>query len=98
MLKKESTSAMSQRPVTLKDVEEGAVNLRKVGEALATLKGNCICTFRAYGLKSNFYKYILNYGLPFISLEVYKIKCATKTFTVLTRVDSETYCNYDIIF
>ncbi|XP_051729590.1 sickle tail protein homolog isoform X1 [Ctenopharyngodon idella] len=39
MLKKESTSAMSLRPVTLKDVEEGAVNLRKVGEALATLKG-----------------------------------------------------------
>lgn len=45
MLKKESTSAMSLRPVTLKDVEEGAVNLRKVGEALATLKGDCICSF-----------------------------------------------------
>ncbi|XP_050991359.1 sickle tail protein homolog isoform X2 [Labeo rohita] len=39
MLKKESASAMNNRPVTLKDVEEGAVNLRKVGEALATLKG-----------------------------------------------------------
>ncbi|XP_041927086.1 sickle tail protein isoform X5 [Alosa sapidissima] len=38
-LKKDSASRMTQRPITLKDVEEGAVNLRKVGEALAGLKG-----------------------------------------------------------
>ncbi|KAI4887535.1 hypothetical protein NFI96_017099, partial [Prochilodus magdalenae] len=39
-LKRDSMSATAQRPVTLKDVEEGAVNLRKVGEALAALKAN----------------------------------------------------------
>lgn len=38
-LKRNSTSG-STRPITLKDVEEGAVNLRKVGEALAGLKGD----------------------------------------------------------
>ncbi|XP_047662459.1 sickle tail protein homolog isoform X2 [Tachysurus fulvidraco] len=36
-LKMNSSSA--QRAVTLRDVEDGAVNLRKVGETLATLKG-----------------------------------------------------------
>ncbi|KAA0719262.1 Sickle tail protein -like protein [Triplophysa tibetana] len=38
-LKRESTCGTSHQAVTLKDVEEGAVNLRKVGEALAALKG-----------------------------------------------------------
>ncbi|XP_017351048.2 sickle tail protein homolog isoform X2 [Ictalurus punctatus] len=38
-LKRNSSSAQAQRPVTLRDVEDGAVNLRKVGETLATLKG-----------------------------------------------------------
>ncbi|XP_028825277.1 sickle tail protein homolog isoform X1 [Denticeps clupeoides] len=38
-LNRDSTSSSVQRPITLKDVEEGAVNLRKVGEALAGLKG-----------------------------------------------------------
>ncbi|XP_037386964.1 sickle tail protein homolog isoform X1 [Pygocentrus nattereri] len=38
-LKMDSMSVTAQRPITLKDVEEGAVNLRKVGEALAALKG-----------------------------------------------------------
>ncbi|XP_031418717.2 sickle tail protein isoform X3 [Clupea harengus] len=38
-LKRDSTSGTTSRPITLKDVEEGAVNLRKVGEALAGLKG-----------------------------------------------------------
>lgn len=37
MLQKDSAS--TQRTVTLKDVEEGAVTLRKVGESLAGLKG-----------------------------------------------------------
>lgn len=40
-LKKDSASSTTARPITLKDVEEGAVNLRKVGEALAGLKGEC---------------------------------------------------------
>ena len=40
-LKRDPTSGTTSRPITLKDVEEGAVNLRKVGEALAGLKGDC---------------------------------------------------------
>lgn len=47
-LKTESSSAVSQRSVTLKEVEEGAVSLRKVGENLAGLKGNIempLCLF-----------------------------------------------------
>nr|XP_055058024.1 sickle tail protein homolog isoform X3 [Misgurnus anguillicaudatus] len=38
-IKRKSTSDTGHQAVTLKDVEEGAVNLRKVGEALAALKG-----------------------------------------------------------
>ncbi|KAJ8277605.1 hypothetical protein GJAV_G00077450 [Gymnothorax javanicus] len=38
-LKKDSSSNTVHRAVTLKDVEEGAVGLRKVGESLAGLKG-----------------------------------------------------------
>ena len=35
----QNDSAAAQRVVTLKDVEEGAVTLRNVGESLAGLKG-----------------------------------------------------------
>lgn len=35
----QNDSATTHRAVTLKDVEEGAVTLRKVGESLAGLKG-----------------------------------------------------------
>uniref|UniRef100_A0A671K4P4 Sickle tail protein homolog n=1 Tax=Sinocyclocheilus anshuiensis TaxID=1608454 RepID=A0A671K4P4_9TELE len=38
-LRTDSSPAVSQRAVTLKEVEEGAVSLRKVGENLAGLKG-----------------------------------------------------------
>uniref|UniRef100_A0A8C2CZ16 KIAA1217 n=1 Tax=Cyprinus carpio TaxID=7962 RepID=A0A8C2CZ16_CYPCA len=38
-LRTDSSPAASQRAVTLKEVEEGAVSLRKVGENLAGLKG-----------------------------------------------------------
>ncbi|XP_056110147.1 sickle tail protein isoform X5 [Rhinichthys klamathensis goyatoka] len=38
-LRTDSSPAVSQRSVTLKEVEEGAVSLRKVGENLAGLKG-----------------------------------------------------------
>ncbi|XP_058875783.1 sickle tail protein homolog isoform X1 [Acipenser ruthenus] len=38
-LHRDSTSATVHRAVTLKDVEDGAVSLRKVGESLAGLKG-----------------------------------------------------------
>ncbi|XP_051969446.1 sickle tail protein-like isoform X2 [Xyrauchen texanus] len=39
-LKNDSSSTLSKRAVTLKEVEEGAVSLRKVGENLAGLKGD----------------------------------------------------------
>ncbi|XP_042354275.1 sickle tail protein-like [Plectropomus leopardus] len=38
-LQQSSTSSPDQLLITLRDVEEGAVNLRRVGETLATLKG-----------------------------------------------------------
>lgn len=38
-VRKDSSSHASARPITLKEVEEGAVSLRKVGESLASLKG-----------------------------------------------------------
>lgn len=34
-----SASSPGQLSITLRDVEEGAVSLRRIGEALATLKG-----------------------------------------------------------
>lgn len=40
-LQKDSTN----RAVTLKDVEEGAVTLRKVGESLAGLKGETLKSY-----------------------------------------------------
>ncbi|XP_031666029.1 sickle tail protein homolog isoform X7 [Oncorhynchus kisutch] len=38
-LRRDSSSGKGQLSITLRDVEEGAVNLRRVGEALAGLKG-----------------------------------------------------------
>ncbi|XP_049603154.1 sickle tail protein homolog isoform X2 [Syngnathus scovelli] len=38
-LQKNTVSLPGQLPITLKDVEEGAMNLRRVGETLAILKG-----------------------------------------------------------
>lgn len=39
MVSLQKESAAAHKAVTLKDVEEGAVTLRKVGESLAGLKG-----------------------------------------------------------
>lgn len=41
-LQRSSTSTPGQLSITLRDVEEGAINLRRVGEALAILKGQWI--------------------------------------------------------
>lgn len=41
-LRTDSSPAVSQRAVTLKEVEEGAISLRKVGENLAGLKGKIL--------------------------------------------------------
>lgn len=42
-------SATTNRAVTLKDVEEGAVTLRKVGESLAGLKGETVKSYPILG-------------------------------------------------
>ena len=39
LLQQRSASSPDQLSITLRDVEEGAVNLRRVGETLAVLKG-----------------------------------------------------------
>jgi len=44
-LRTDSSPAVSQRSVKLKEVEEGAVSLRKVGENLAGLKGKTLKDF-----------------------------------------------------
>ncbi|KAI5620613.1 sickle tail protein-like isoform X3, partial [Silurus asotus] len=38
-VRRDSSSATALKPITMKEVEEGAVGLRKVGESLAALKG-----------------------------------------------------------
>lgn len=38
-VRRDSSTAKNVRAITLKEVEEGAVGLRKVGESLAALKG-----------------------------------------------------------
>lgn len=96
MLKKESTSAMSQRPVTLKDVEEGAVNLRKVGEALATLKGE----FPALQLKMRAVLRVEVEAVRFLKEEPHKmdnmlkrVKALTDTLSGLRRYATESHNN-----
>lgn len=38
-VRRDSNAATAVRAITLKEVEEGAIGLRKVGESLAALKG-----------------------------------------------------------
>uniref|UniRef100_A0A671K2N7 Si:ch211-207d6.2 n=1 Tax=Sinocyclocheilus anshuiensis TaxID=1608454 RepID=A0A671K2N7_9TELE len=80
MLKKESTCAMSNRPVTLKDVEEGAVNLRKVGEALATLKGE----FPALQMKMRGVLRVEVEAVRFLKEEPHKMDSMLKRVKALT--------------
>ncbi|XP_067309758.1 sickle tail protein homolog isoform X3 [Pseudorasbora parva] len=80
MLKKESTSAMNHRPVTLKDVEEGAVNLRRVGEALATLKGE----FPALQMKMRAVLRVEVEAVRFLKEEPHKMDSMLKRVKALT--------------
>ncbi|XP_043072873.1 sickle tail protein homolog isoform X2 [Puntigrus tetrazona] len=80
MLKKESTCAVSNRPVTLKDVEEGAVNLRKVGEALATLKGE----FPALQMKMRAVLRVEVEAVRFLKEEPHKMDSMLKRVKALT--------------
>uniref|UniRef100_A0A8C1X966 Si:ch211-207d6.2 n=1 Tax=Cyprinus carpio TaxID=7962 RepID=A0A8C1X966_CYPCA len=94
MLKKESTCAMSNRPVTLKDVEEGAVNLRKVGESLATLKGE----FPALQMKMRSVLRVEVEAVRFLKEEPHKmdsllkrVKALTDTLSGLRRYTTESH-------
>ncbi|XP_077085418.1 sickle tail protein homolog isoform X4 [Siphateles boraxobius] len=94
MLKKESTSVMNHRPVTLKDVEEGAVNLRKVGEALATLKGE----FPALQMKMRGVLRVEVEAVRFLKEEPHKmdsmlkrVKALTDTLSGLRRYATESH-------
>ncbi|KAK7163120.1 hypothetical protein R3I93_007229 [Phoxinus phoxinus] len=94
MLKKESTSVMNRRPVTLKDVEEGAVNLRKVGEALATLKGE----FPALQMKMRGVLRVEVEAVRFLKEEPHKmdsmlkrVKALTDTLSGLRRYATESH-------
>uniref|UniRef100_A0A8C2L2Q2 Si:ch211-207d6.2 n=1 Tax=Cyprinus carpio TaxID=7962 RepID=A0A8C2L2Q2_CYPCA len=94
MLKKESTSAMNNQPVTLKDVEEGAVNLRRVGEALATLKGE----FPALQMKMRAVLRVEVEAVRFLKEEPHKmdnmlkrVKALTDTLSGLRRYATESH-------
>ncbi|KAI4887294.1 hypothetical protein NFI96_030153 [Prochilodus magdalenae] len=80
-LKRDSMSATAQRPVTLKDVEEGAVNLRKVGEALAALKGE----FPALQLKMRSVLRVEVEAVRFLKEEPHKMDSMLKRVKVLTE-------------
>ncbi|XP_051556738.1 LOW QUALITY PROTEIN: sickle tail protein homolog [Myxocyprinus asiaticus] len=93
-LKQESTSATSHRPVTLKDVEEGAVNLRKVGEALASLKGE----FPALQMKMRAVLRVEVEAVRFLKEEPHKmdsmlkrVKALTDTLSGLRRYGTESH-------
>ncbi|XP_063075129.1 sickle tail protein homolog isoform X3 [Engraulis encrasicolus] len=90
-LKRNSTSG-STRPITLKDVEEGAVNLRKVGEALAGLKGE----FPALQTKMRSVLRVEVEAVRFLKEEPHKmdsmlkrVKALTETLSCLRRYATE---------
>ncbi|XP_059419598.1 sickle tail protein homolog [Carassius carassius] len=100
MLKKESTCAMSNQPVTMKDVEEGAVNLRKVGEALATLKGE----FPALQMKMRAVLRVEVEAVRFLKEEPHKmdsmlkrVKALTDTLSGLRRYATESHNHTDSV-
>ncbi|XP_066512189.1 sickle tail protein-like isoform X1 [Hoplias malabaricus] len=80
-LKRDSTSNNAQRPVTLRDVEEGAVNLRKVGEALAALKGE----FPALQMKMRSVLRVEVEAVRFLKEEPNKMDCMLKRVKSLTE-------------
>ncbi|KAL2097412.1 hypothetical protein ACEWY4_006619 [Coilia grayii] len=91
-LKRDSTSGTTLRPITLKDVEEGAVNLRKVGEALAGLKGE----FPALQTKMRAVLRVEVEAVRFLKEEPHKmdsmlkrVKALTETLSCLRRYATE---------
>ncbi|XP_051984109.1 sickle tail protein homolog isoform X1 [Xyrauchen texanus] len=93
-LKQESTSATSQRPINLKDVEEGAVNLSKVGEALAALKGE----FPALQMKMHAVLRVEVEAVRFLKDDPHKmdgmlkrVKALTDTLSGLRRYATESH-------
>ncbi|XP_069047686.1 sickle tail protein homolog isoform X15 [Lepisosteus oculatus] len=81
-LKKDSASATVHRAVTLKDVEDGAVNLRKVGESLATLKGE----FPALQGKMRAVLRVEVEAVKFLKEEPHKLDSMLKRVKTLTEI------------
>ncbi|XP_036411391.1 sickle tail protein homolog [Megalops cyprinoides] len=80
-LKKDSSSATVHRAVTLKDVEEGAVGLRKVGESLAGLKGE----FPALQTKMRAVLRVEVEAVKFLKEEPHKLDSMLKRVKTLTE-------------
>ncbi|RXM27289.1 Sickle tail protein-like, partial [Acipenser ruthenus] len=92
-LHRDSTSATVHRAVTLKDVEDGAVSLRKVGESLAGLKGE----FPALQNKMRAVLRVEVEAVRFLKEEPHKldsllkrVKTLTESLTGLRRCATET--------
>ncbi|XP_049334448.1 sickle tail protein homolog isoform X7 [Astyanax mexicanus] len=97
-LKRDSMSMPAHHPITLRDVEEGAVNLRKVGEALAALKGE----FPALQLKMRSVLRVEVEAVRFLKEEPHKmdsmlkrVKALTETLGSLRRCATEGYLHTD---
>ncbi|XP_072524915.1 sickle tail protein homolog isoform X1 [Salminus brasiliensis] len=97
-LKRDSMSVTAQRPITLRDVEDGAVSLRQVGEALAALKGE----FPALQLKMRSVLKVEVEAVRFLKEEPHKmdsmlkrVKALTETLGSLRRCATEGYLHTD---
>ncbi|KAM4623790.1 sickle tail protein isoform 2-T2 [Polymixia lowei] len=81
-LRRDSASSSGQLSVTLRDVEEGAVNLRRVGEALATLKGE----FPELQMKMRAVLRVEVEAVRFLKEEPHKMDAMLKRVKALTEV------------
>ncbi|XP_051784916.1 sickle tail protein homolog isoform X5 [Erpetoichthys calabaricus] len=82
-LKKDSTTV--HKAVTLKDVEDGAVSLRKVGESLAALKGE----FPALQNRMRGVLRVEVDAVKFLKEEPHKLDCMLKRVKTLTEILTE---------
>ncbi|XP_039609887.1 sickle tail protein homolog isoform X4 [Polypterus senegalus] len=82
-LKKDSTTV--HKAVTLKDVEDGAVSLRKVGESLASLKGE----FPALQNRMRGVLRVEVDAVKFLKEEPHKLDCMLKRVKTLTEILTE---------
>ncbi|XP_061151197.1 SRC kinase signaling inhibitor 1-like isoform X1 [Syngnathus typhle] len=80
-LQKNTVSLPGQLPITLKDVEEGAMNLRSVGETLAILKGE----FPELQVKMRSVLRLEIDAVRFLKEEPHKMDCMLKRVKALTE-------------